>query len=153
MKPKSDKQRLALIKRRNSGLNDAATKDPGFSCQGKVGLFISFYLRCELFATRLQHYYQLDKGYKKTKLNIDKFKKAIKHFNIFLENKDCDLIYVGGTGKRGKKSARQLRNGYLHQLSESDKQEIIQKNYMLLKIMNKILNLRISKTNDMTAYQ
>lgn len=47
-----DKQESALNMRRNNGLNDAASKDPGFSCQGKVGEFIGLYLRCELFATK-----------------------------------------------------------------------------------------------------
>ena len=61
MDNRTEKQQAALISRRNAGLDDAASKNPGFSCQGRVGEFVSLYLRCELFSTRLQHYYQSDK--------------------------------------------------------------------------------------------
>lgn len=45
MNRKTDKEKSALTKRRNIGLDDAASKDPGFSCQGQVGEFIGLYFK------------------------------------------------------------------------------------------------------------
>ena len=143
MKHRSDKQESALNQRRNAGLEDAASKDPGFSCQGKVGEFIGLYLRCELFATRLQHYYQADKQYKKGGLNTDMLSKALDHFGFPLDQDKLLSIFKGGEGKRGSKSARQLRNGYLHKLSGPDKLEIIDKYSVLVKEMKRFLKKRI----------
>ena len=143
MNRRTERQESALAQRRNTGLDDAASKDPGFSCQGKVGEFISLYLRCELFATRLQHYYQTDKQYKQGKLNTDSLSKAFEHFGFPLGKDKLLSIFKGGEGKRGKKSVKQLRNGYLHQLSEADRLEIIEKHLMLTKEMNRLLKKRI----------
>lgn len=143
MPNRSDKQESALNKRRNSGLEDAASKDPGFSCQGKVGEFIGLYLRCELFATRIQHYYQADKQYKKGKLNTEMLSKALEYFAISFAQDKLHAVFKGGEGKRGKKSARQLRNGYLHQLSDPDKLEILDKYFFLVNEMNRLLKKRI----------
>ena len=147
MADRSNKQKSALNQRRNTGLDDAASKDPGFSCQGKVGEFISLYLRCELFATKLQHYYQTDRQYKKGSLNTDMLSKALEHFGIPLDKDKLLSIFKGGEGKRGSKSARQLRNGYLHQLSEPDKLEIIDKHSTLVKEMKRFLKKRIKHNN------
>ena len=143
MNVRTDKQESALTKRRNNGLNDDSTKDPGFSCQGKVGEFIGLYLRCELFATRMQHYYQTDKQYNKCKLNNVSLEKALEHFGIHVEKHKLLSLFKGAEGKRGKKSARQLRNGYLHQLSEADRLEIIDKHSLLTTEMKRILKKRI----------
>ena len=143
MERRSDKQKTALNQRRNTGLDDAEMKDPGFSCQGKVGEFIGLYLRCELFAIRLQHYYQTDKQYKKGRLNTDMLSQALDHFDIPYDQDTLLSIFKGAEGKRGSKSARQLRNGYLHQLSEPDRLEIIEKHSTLKKEMNRVLKRRI----------
>jgi len=143
MNRRTEKQESSLNLRRNAGLDDAVSKDPGFSCQGKVGEFIGLYLRCELFATRLQHYYQTDKQYKKTGLNTGSLAKAFVHFKLHLEKIKLLSIFQGGGGKRGKKSARQLRNGYLHQLSDADKSEIIDKHSTLTAEMKRFLKNRI----------
>lgn len=143
MNRRTEKQQSALNQRRNTGLDDAVSKDPGFSCQGKVGDFIGLYLRCELFATRLQHYYQTDKKYKKTGLNTDSLAKALEHFGLYLGKIKLLSIFQGAAGKKGKKSARQLRNGYLHQLSNADKSEIIDKHSTLTLEMKRFLNKRI----------
>ena len=143
MNHRTDKQKSALTQRRNIGLNDAASKDPGFSCQGKVGDFIGLYMRCELYATRLQHYYQTDKKYKKSKLNTDMLSKALEHFGIPCDREILLLLFQGGEGKRKKKSAKQLRNGYLHQLSEADRSEIIDKHLILTTEMKKFLKKKI----------
>ena len=143
MGQKSEKQKSALNQRRNTGLDDAVSKDPGFSCQGKVGGFIGLYLRNDLFATRIQHYYQTDKQYKQGILNTDMLSKALEHFGIPYDQDILLSIFKGAEGKRGSKSARQLRNGYLHQLSEPDRLEIIDKHSILVKEMNRLLKKRI----------
>ena len=144
MNRRTEKQESAVIRRRNNGLADAASKDPGFSCQGKVGEFIGLYLRCEVFATRLQHYYQTDKQDKKTRLNTPALTKALEHFGLHIENNILLSLFKGAEGKRGKKSARQLRNGYLHQLSEADRNEIINKHSALTNEMQRLLKMRIN---------
>lgn len=132
-----------MIVRRNKGLANADATDPGFSCQGVVGEFVSVYLRAELLALKLQHYYQTDMQNKQTSLNITALRRAIKHFNLHFSEEKILLIFRGGKGKRGNKSAKQLRNGYLHRLSEADKKEIVCNGKSLIKEMAKLLKLRI----------
>ncbi|EGR3963869.1 MULTISPECIES: hypothetical protein [Vibrio] len=146
MKKKTDKttkQISALNLRRNQGLSQAESSDPGFGCQGIIGQFVGYYLRCEVFATKLQHFYQTDKGYKQTGLNTKDFKNALAHFDMHLEDEKVIKIFQGGKGKRGTKSARQLRNGYLHQLSSSDKTEIEVQGSWFVGEMKKLLRQRI----------
>jgi hypothetical protein len=140
---KTTKQLSALNSRRNQCLYEAENCDPGFGCQGIVGQFIGYYLRCEVFATKLQNFYQKDNGYKETSLNTKDLKNAFSHFDIHLDNEKIIKIFQGGTGKRGTKSARQLRNGYLHQLSSADKTEIENNGLWFVSEMRKILQLRI----------
>lgn len=140
---KSENQKNALIKRRNVGLSEAESNNPGFSCQGVVGEFIGYYLRCEVFATKLQHYYQSDKDYKKIGLNTKSLTEALSYFQMHFDNEILIKLFQGGAGKRGTKSARQLRNGYLHQLSKSDRDEIECNGMWAISQMKKWLSLRI----------
>lgn len=144
MSDRTKKQETALTLRRNTGLNDAELKDPGFSCQGNVGEFIGLYMRCELYATRLQHYYQTDKQNKKGGLKTDMLSNALEHFGIPLDKEQVLFLFQGGKGKRGKKSARQLRNGYIHELSDADRSEITNKHSIFVKEMNRFLKKRIN---------
>lgn len=102
------------------------------------------YLQSDLFATRLQHYYQTDMGYKKTKLNTASLNGALQHFGMHASAEIVLMLFQGGEGKRGNKSAKQLRNGYLHQLSEADRNEIISKAPLLIKEMKKFIKMRIN---------
>ena len=125
MKQKSDKQKEALRATRNKELMAVNSLDPGFSCQGIVGEFIGLYIQSEVYAKKLQSYYRTDtKKSGKDELQVNVLKAAIKHFSISLAELDISSLFSGGPGKRGKKSARQLRNGYLHALSVEDKKEI-----------------------------
>lgn len=142
-KQKSKNQINALNQRRNKSLAEAQENDPGFDCQGIVGKFIGHYLRCEVFATKLQTFYQTDKEYKQTGLNTRSLAEAFTHFNIHIDNAVLLSIFQGGEGKRGHKSARQLRNGYLHSLSHSDREEIELNGFQLINEMVRVLQLRI----------
>jgi len=144
MSTRSESQQLALSNRRNKGLDDASTNDPGFYCQGKVGEFIGYYIRCEVLSTKLQHFYQTDKQNKQTGLNTKFLNEALIHFNLHFDNDTLIRLFQGGSGKRGKKSARQLRNGYLHNLAKSDKDEININAKYFISEMKKFLKLRIT---------
>lgn len=97
-----------------------------------------------MFALRLQHYYQTDKQYKQTGINTASLRAALKHFHIHFSEEKVIAIFQGGEGKRGRKSAKQLRNGYLHRLSDADKDEIANKGPELINEMTKLLKLRIN---------
>ena len=140
---RSNKQNSASVTRRNLGLDSTAQNDPGFSCQGKVGEFIGLYLRCEVFARKIQHYYQTDKQTQKSKLNTRSLTKELEYFDLHFKLESLLLIYRGGSGKRGNKSARQLRNGYLHELLSADKKEILQVHSEYVKLMDCFLKLRL----------
>ncbi len=92
----------------------------------------------------MQQYFQTDKGYKKTNLNTATLTDAIQHFEMHFSGDVVLILFQGGEGKRGKKSAKQLRNGYLHQLSEADKNEIIDKAPSFIKEMEKFILMRIN---------
>ena len=140
---RSPKQEKYLTWRRNQSLEAAAENDLGFSCQGIIGKFIGLYLRCEVFATKLQHFFQKDKQFAEGHLNVRTLSKALRHFNLHFKEESLLLLLKGGHGEKGKKSARQLRNGFLHELSESNKIEIINKGPELIKLMESFLSLRL----------
>ena len=120
------------------------TLDPGFSCQGIVGEFISVYIQSEVFAKKLQNYYRTDsKKTGKDELQIQTLKAALRHFNISIPEADISNLFIGGLGIRGSKSARQLRNGYLHSLSTEDKTEIEIKANIFILQSRKFISLEL----------
>tara|TARA_R110001583_G_scaffold170193_1_gene323544 strand:+ start:553 stop:993 length:441 start_codon:yes stop_codon:yes gene_type:complete len=144
---KSIKQKEALANSRNKELDAVQKLDPQFSCQGEVGSFIGLYLQSEVFAKKLQRYYRTDMN--KTaedKLNITALKAALNHFKLTFDDTDLPELFKGGAGKQNEKSARQLRNGYLHSLSSNDKKEIQKKATTLNSKLRKFLSLRVSAT-------
>ncbi len=129
-----------LSSKRIKALEGIALLDPKFHCAGVVGEFISLYIQTEVMARKIQNYYRIDKS--KTdldKIQIQVLKASLKHFSLSFNEPDVNLIFKGGEGLVGEKSARQLRNGYLHSLSPSDKDEIINKAPRYIAIMKKFL--------------
>ena len=125
---RTEKQQDALKNVRNSELRGVLNLDPGFSCQGSIGKFVGLYIQSEVFAKKLQHYYRTDtKKNGKDELQINTLNAAVRHFGLSFPESDIGVLFKGGPGKRGNKSARQLRNGYLHALSPEDKKEITTK--------------------------
>ena len=144
---KSEKQQEALRVTRNKELNAVHALDPGFSCQGIVGEFIGVYIQSEVFARKLQKYYRTDtKKSGKDELQVKTLKAALKHFNIDIPENDITDLFSGGPGKRGSKSARQLRNGYLHALTSEDKIEIEAKSRSFISKLKNFLRNEISAT-------
>lgn len=126
--------------RRNS-LNVIAAKRIGFGCQGKVGTFIDNYIVCEATATKLVQFYKTDKKFKSSgPLRKDDIHDALVHFGIQINKLDVGAVFTGGSGKKGTKSARQLRNGFLHSISESDRIEIEAKYAYFMKLMSEFLS-------------
>lgn len=147
MDNKSDKQRKALRLARNKELESVHALDPGFSCQGEVGEFIGVYIQSEVFAKKLQNYYRKDTNKTgKDELQITTLKAALKHFNLTIPETDISILFKGGSGKRKSKSARQLRNGYLHALSPEDKNEIMSKASTYIPKLKKFINNEIAAT-------
>ena len=147
MKQKSKKQQDALAAQRNKELIAVHALDPEFSCQGVVGEFIGVYIQSEVFAKKLQAYYRTDNNKTgKDQLQITTLKAALKHFNIFVLETDISDLFSGGPGKRGSKSARQLRNGYLHALSVEDKKEIESKAKTFISKLREFISHELSAT-------
>ncbi len=140
----SEKKREYYNTLRNKELKAVYMLDPGFSCEGLVGEFFGLYFRSEVYAKKLQHYYRVDTSKSgKDELNIKTLKAALKHFKLIMSETDLKCLFRGGTGKRGSKSARQLRNGYLHDLSPEDRKEIMLKAQVLIPKMEKFLSMKL----------
>ena len=124
---------LALTTRRCSALLEIATRSPGLGCQGLLGQFLDHYLVAESLATKLQYYYQVDTGQKSTdKIHVNQLIAAQRHFSLQFEDLRTKEIFLSGPGNGGCKSCRQLRNGYVHSLSVSDREEIEDRSKSLL---------------------
>lgn len=147
MKQKSKKQQGALVAQRNRELRAVKALDPGFSCQGIVGEFIGVYIQSEVFAKKLQAYYRTDSNKTgKDELQITTLKAALNHFNVLVPETDISKLFKGGAGKRGSKSARQLRNSYLHALSIEDKKEIESKAKTFIVKLREFISYELSAT-------
>ena len=103
-----------------------AARRPGFSCQGELGEFLDDYLVAESLLRRLISYYAEDKSRATSEtIKTPQITAAFRHFDLVVEDTDVVGAFQGGAGKRGVKSARQLRNGFLHDLSPEDRGEIV----------------------------
>ena len=114
----------SLSKKQETELLNIARSDPGFKCQGKVGEFLDNWLICETLAKRLILYLK-QREPQKASWSYPELISALKHFGIDYDDQKVKPAFKGGDReKRGNKTARQLRNGYLHSLSIGDKNEI-----------------------------
>lgn len=106
-------------------LKDLATNSPNFKTdKSNLGEFFNLYIICEITARRLVRYYREAKS-DASNLISPSIDSAVNTFFPSKSNSiDVKKIFEGSEGKRGYKSCRQLRNGYLHSLSSSDKKEI-----------------------------
>lgn len=139
-----DKSKTKLkVDRRNKSLKEIAERDPGFGCEGAVGRFVSAYLLAEVFAMRLIEFYRSDRKLDGKKLQVDVLISAVRHFEMSMEESIVKELFTGGEGKRGFKTARQLRNGYLHTLSHEDRKEIIDSAESTIFKLNQFIKERI----------
>lgn len=113
-------------------LSEITQRSPGFLCQGSLGEFIDRYFVAETVARKLSLYYQEDDNKTKSdRLQVQQLRAALSHFSIVFSEQDVQALFAGGDGKRNTKSARQLRNGYVHSLSSGDRKEIEEKSVKL----------------------
>jgi hypothetical protein len=114
--------------------------NPNFSAQGKLGEFFDSYLLCEATARKLVHY---KTGKDNITLYTTSIDSAIKQF--FPSNFSTipvNKIFASSLRtNRNNKTCRQLRNGYIHNLSKENRTEIENRIISLNEDMNKWLNL------------
>jgi hypothetical protein len=126
-----------LTKLRQTIILDLISRMPGLTCQGKLGAFLDAYFVAEALARKLQSFYQTDTG-KPTSddLQITQLNAALRHFSVDYSPDDVREIFLGGKGNSGVKSARQLRNGYVHSLNDDDRAEIEENSRKITTLIN-----------------
>jgi len=132
-----------------------AVRPTGFDCQGTVGKMIDLYLQSEVLAKKITGFYYKEKNLNNqtTDLNLGDLRKALKHFKLISYGKnpargkisECSInwLFKGGSGTPGKKSARQLRNGYVHTLNESDRLEMIKNGTFFVNNLKDFVGLQL----------
>ncbi|GEM_PF-819333 len=89
--------------------------------------FLETYIDCETTAHKIVRFYKHDK-YQRTDasviLNVRKIVAAARYFHLAIDESRIRALFTGGKGIRGKKTPRQLRNGYLHEKSAPDVKEM-----------------------------
>lgn len=105
----SDKQLTALF--------NIANIKAGFSCQGKSGQFIDTWIVSETVAKRLISYRtQKDVGEKWKWTEVES---SVKHFELSMpDHLSTKKIFAGGPGRSIDRTPRQLRNAFLHGISD-----------------------------------
>lgn len=122
-----------ISSRRRNALAEITARMPGLSCQGSLGQFLDRYFVAESLATRLQNYYRADTGQRDAdKIQISQLVAAHHRFSLHFTDDQARELFLGGSGKQGTKSARQLRNGYVHSLSSADRFEIESRSLVLV---------------------
>ena len=132
-----------LTSQKKSTLDEISKRKIGLECAGSIGIFIEKYIRCEALATKMISYYTEDSRKPRPKvLQINQIKATFKYYDIeHLEPLEIEKLFSGGEGHRGSKSARQLRNGYLHSLSPNDRKEIEDNISSLIVLMDQFISL------------
>lgn len=150
-RPKGTKKQCEIQARRNRLLT--AYRLPGFSCEGDVGSFIDSYLACEYIINRLAEMFYADVNrIKPAFLSLKDMNEILRHFNLLgrgpnqISYSDLGNLFSGGGGTAGQRSAKQLRNAYLHNIDDTGaKCEIVGSKNRLRALMTKFRGLRISK--------
>lgn len=130
-----------------------------------LAVFLSTYLLCEALANKLIEYFETDNQSMNVKpkkikclsygaenecskkknqfkpLDVGKIKKALIHFSLDFPCNDTDTIFKSGKGKVGERTARQLRNEYMHSLSLSARKEIAERTPELLNFMSRFCTI------------
>lgn len=132
-----------LSAQRRGVLIEITQRSPGFLCQGDLGAFLDRYFVAEVLARKVMSFYQDDtKKSGSDKIQVQQLSAAIRYFGIIFPESDIRTLFLGGEGLRGNKSARQLRNGYVHSLSAEDRVEIER----MAPLLNDMLNRFIKST-------
>jgi hypothetical protein len=125
---------------RSNKLLEIAARKPGFSCQGQIGRFLDEYLVAEVLLRQLIEYYATDLSRHASKILLtQQINAALAHFGFVVAQSTVTDAFQGGDGLKGFKSGRQLRNGFLHNLSPEDNAEIQSKAEDLNRLVRSII--------------
>jgi hypothetical protein len=142
----------AMTEQRKRALLDVTQLSPGFCCQGILGMFLDRYFVAEVLARKILSFYQDDTGKTHSdKVQLQQLIAAISYFGIAASNIDIRTMFLGGDGRRATKSARQLRNGYVHSLSSADRNEIEDRSKVLIRLLDNFIiasSMRFTMTDD-----
>ena len=117
---------LASKKARFKALNNLLSPTYNVNHHPEIAQFISRYIDCEIIARRLIRFFKRDKEKRQvSSLYLPTLRRATTYFDIDVSEALLSGIFAGGEGKRGEKSARQLRNGYVHKKSPQDCEEML----------------------------
>ncbi len=124
-----------LNENQRKALREIIDSEPGFKAQGVIGEFLDLWLVCEVLVKKLIMYQksesELPMNWQWTQVGP-----ALRNFGIMYEDEKVKPAFSGDRkAKRGEKSARVLRNGYLHTLSKSDTSEIERRKKELLLLL------------------
>ncbi|WP_445397938.1 hypothetical protein [Zobellella sp. An-6] len=127
---------VSLTKQQLKALADIANCSPGFKAQGVLGDFLDLWLVCEVLAKKLITYHK-NLSDIPFRWSYTQLEASFKHLGIsYCESKVKTMFHSDKKAKRGSKPARVLKNGYLHTLSDADREEIESRASELLEILN-----------------
>lgn len=106
---------------------------------GEAECFVLNFISFEAQARRIWHYYRCRKKVKtesKAGIPIAELKKAMDHFGIQFDEGKLNALLDSKLDKREEKSARNLRNGMVHQWLEDDCKEAAKRYDKFLECFN-----------------
>lgn len=116
--------------------------------------FIDKFVLCEITCKSvLEYYYKYQGSEKKTtdiKLDMRAIPSALKAFEINVDKSILNTIF-SSYNKKGKKSAKVLRNGIIHALSEDDILEVISRKDEIYDAMNIFLSFFKEESFEMES--
>lgn len=92
----------------------------------KAVAFLLGYVAFEAQARKIWHYYRCRKraiSESRAGIPLDVLSNATEYFEMNVERAQLELLLASSMDKRGQKSARNLRNGMVHQWRKEDCQE------------------------------
>lgn len=120
-----------LNKRQSRDLRKLLKRSP-FITQGQhtAENFLLLYVGFEAVARKLWHYYRSRRKVAKIScaaVPLQQLRKAVEYFDLPLYAEITEILLDSSLTKRNHKSARNLRNGMVHQWSEPDCLEVVKR--------------------------
>lgn len=131
----SGEQRKTLRKQ----LRDAPPAD------GDIQLFLERYCYLESLLRTIGRYYrsrkrQVPDSGKHEALNINVVSRSLKYFGCVVSDQILEILLSSSLTKRTKRSARNLRNGIVHNWSKEDRQEVVDRSSALVASLDSIIH-------------
>lgn len=135
-KKNKPKQRLRILQEVFTSAHNL-TKNP------YIVEFLETYIDCETTAHKIVRFYRRDKYARQDAsviLDVRKVVNAAGYFGLPMDESRLRALFTGGKGIRGKKTPRQIRNGYLHEKSAPDAIELKRRYTFLQELMQEWLS-------------